>query len=313
MLLRFVAASDDDQRRLDRILRKALPELPLSALHRLFRMGKITIDGKAAAPDERIRTGQIIELPETRAEFINKNSLMPAQSPEARQLSGSFIKMIIYEGEGLLVLNKASGMAVHGPDSLNEQVCAYLKPKLPPSLSFKPGPLHRLDKPSSGLIVFSTSLIGAREFSTLMREQKLRKQYLAIVDGIVKKNGIWEDALARDYDEKKTYAADSLNAKSREARTRVSVLASAQGRSLILAELETGITHQIRAQAALRGHPLSGDRKYGGKLRPGEKGFLLHAWKLEFKEPCLSAPKQFEAPLPDYFRKAIDSLFGLSI
>ncbi|MDR0312876.1 MAG: RluA family pseudouridine synthase, partial [Treponema sp.] len=178
MLLRFVAAADDDQRRLDRILRKALPELPLSALHRLFRKGKITVNGKAAAPDERIRAGQIIELPQPRAEFINKNSPAPTQNPVTRQLPDNFIRMIIYEGEGLLILNKPSGLAVHGPDSLNEQVCAYLKLKLPPSLSFKPGPLHRLDKPSSGLIVFSTSLIGARLFSSMMREQKLRKQYL---------------------------------------------------------------------------------------------------------------------------------------
>jgi 23S rRNA pseudouridine955/2504/2580 synthase len=311
MLLRFIAASDDDQRRLDRVLRKALPDLPLSALHRLFRKGKITVNGKAASPDERIRTGQIIELPETRTEIANKNNHASAQSPETRQLSGSFIKMIIYEGEGLLVLNKASGIAVHGPDSLNEQVYAYLKPKLPSSLSFMPGPLHRLDKPSSGLIVFSTSLTGARFFSSMMRGQKLRKQYLAIVDGVMEKKEFWEDELVRDSNEKKTYSAENASGKKRQARTRISVLASAQGHSLILAEIETGITHQIRAQCSIHGHPLSGDNKYGGRRLSGERGFLLHAWKLEFKEPCsASVPAKFEALLPENFRKKIDSIFG---
>jgi 23S rRNA pseudouridine955/2504/2580 synthase len=312
MSTHFVAAPDDDERRLDRILRKLLPDLPLSALHRLLRKGKITVNGKAAAPDERIRTGQVIEIPEIRGDFLEKDSNKKGKTSQTRQLPDGFIKIIIYEGEGLLVLNKPSGLAVHGPDSLNEQVCTYLKPKLPPSLSFKPGPLHRLDKPSSGLIVFSTNLNGARLFSALLREQKIHKQYLAIVDGILKTDEFWEDALTRDYDKKKTYGAGSLDGKNRDARTKVSVLAAAAGRSLILAEIETGRTHQIRAQAALHGHPLSGDRKYGGKRLPGEKGFLLHAWKLEFKEPCLSVPARFEASLPDYFHEAIDDLFGIA-
>jgi 23S rRNA-/tRNA-specific pseudouridylate synthase len=168
----------------------------------------------------------------------------------------------------------------------------------------------------------------------MMREQKLRKQYLAIVDGIIEKDEFWEDALIRDSIAKKTYSAENASGKKRQARTRISVLASAQGHSLILAEIETGITHQIRAQAAIHGHPLSGDAKYGGRRREfnhgvmlscgqlgvsrkkkhdhGERGFLLHAWKLEFKEPyAVSVPAKFEAPLPENFRKMIENLFGL--
>jgi 23S rRNA pseudouridine955/2504/2580 synthase len=306
MPFRFVAAQDDDERRLDRILRKLLPDLPLSALHRLLRKGKVTVNGKAAAPGERIRAGQIIEIPEIRGDFL-EDSKKKEKTSQSRQPPDIFIN-IIYEGEGLLVINKPSGLAVHGPGSLDEQVCAYLTPKLPPSLSFKPGPLHRLDKPSSGLIVFSTSLNGARLFSSMLREGKVRKQYLAVVDGTLETGEFWEDALARDYKEKKTYSANP-DEKSREARTKVSVLAAKANRSLILAEIETGRTHQIRAQAALHGHPLSGDLKYGGKRLSG--GFLLHAWRLEFKEPFLSVPAKFEAPLPDNFREQIDNLFGV--
>jgi 23S rRNA pseudouridine955/2504/2580 synthase len=311
MPLRFVAAADDDQRRLDRVLRKALPDLPLSALHRLLRKGKITLNGKTAAPDERVRTGQVIELPETRTE--SPGSKNNRKNLESHNTPGP-LPAIIYEGEGLLVLNKPSGLAVHGPGSLNGQVYAYLKPKLPPSLSFRPGPLHRLDKPSSGLIVFSTSLIGARMFSSMLKEQRVCKQYLAIVDGIVEKEEFWVDDLVRDHVRLKTFGADQTSGKKRQARTRASVLATAQDHSLILAEIETGITHQIRVQSAMHGHPLSGDLKYGGKRLSGEKSFLLHAWKLGFKSPCpLPLPAQFEAPLPDSFKKKIESLFGLDL
>jgi 23S rRNA pseudouridine955/2504/2580 synthase len=224
---------------------------------------------------------------------------------------------ILFEGGGLLILNKPPGLLVHGRGSLEELVRLYLKPRLPPSLSFRPGPLHRLDKPAGGIIVFSTSLEGARRFSALMRERKLRKEYLAIADGIVEHRGsrsawiTWIDELSRDREAGKTLAGPG-GRNSREALTRVRPLAQAGNRTLILAEIETGRTHQIRAQAAARGHPLSGDRKYGGRPLPG--GFFLHARALEFAgNDFPGLPRRIEAPLPDSFSLKIRELFGQEI
>jgi 23S rRNA pseudouridine955/2504/2580 synthase len=220
---------------------------------------------------------------------------------------------IIYEGAGLLILNKPSGLAVHGKGSLDEQVRAYLLPKLPPSLSFRPGPLHRLDKPSSGIVVFSANLEGAQTFSRLMRERMLKKFYLALVEGAVEKAETWQGLLVRDSRQKKTFAkppernAGESSGEAKTAITRIRPLAGNVAATLILAEIETGRTHQIRAQAAARGHPLLGDKKYGGKNLKG--GFLLHAWRMEFPQGTVF-PRQIEAPLPGYFREKIRRLFG---
>ena len=305
MALRLICAPDDDGRRLDRILRKALPQLPLSSLHRLLRKGKVLLDNKKALPDYRVKTGQVIEV-----HNLVPNLQNPLENSYYIEETSHFINnehqnlSIIYEGEGILVLNKPSGIAVHGPKSLAQEVSAYLAPKLPPSLSFKPGPLHRLDKATSGLIMFSSSLKGARFFSEMHKNHKIKKQYLAIVDGILKKDEIWEDYISGD----------------KKSITKVNVLKTAKNHSLILAEIEAGKKHQIRKQAHMHRHPLSGDKKYGGSWLK-EHSFFLHAFRLELCSQALGdlsampelpedMPKEFTAPLPAYFEEKVRELFG---
>jgi 23S rRNA pseudouridine955/2504/2580 synthase len=312
MSLTLTAAADDDGRRLDRILRKALPDLPLSHLHLLLRKGRILVDGVPGKAAGRVRAGSVIQAP---------LAGIPAAAGEGARLPDTHKKRLVplWEGAGLLALNKPVGLAVHGPNSLETQVRAYLAPKLPPSLSFKPGPLHRLDTPTSGLIVFSTSLAGARSFSALIRSQSIRKIYLALLDGILDGDETWEDALVRDKERGKSFAINRRSTpaaieSAREARTRVYPLAQSPGPAaytLARLEIDTGRTHQIRAQAAAHGHPLAGDRKYGGSEQPG--GFLLHAWILELPEHAQRTlpelPPRLIAPLPDMFKKRIQDLF----
>jgi 23S rRNA pseudouridine955/2504/2580 synthase len=227
---------------------------------------------------------------------------------------------IIYESADLLAVNKRAGMEIHGSgESLDSLVRAYLTPKLPPSLSFRPGPLHRLDRPTSGVVVFSVSLRGARYFSALLREGRIHKRYLALVEGTIGGPGCWDDPLLRDREARRTFTS----AEGKAARTRFSPLGLYTGKkgetySLLSLEPETGRSHQIRAQAAARGHPLGGDKKYGGRplpaaffrpaprqaafghaphpaaSHPAEQGpfpgysgppFLLHAWKLSLPLP----------------------------
>jgi 23S rRNA pseudouridine955/2504/2580 synthase len=310
--MRLTAALDDNGRRLDRILRKALPDMPLSALHRLLRKGKITVDGLPAPPSTRIKTGQTIEI----------SSLPPSSllTPNSSLLTpNSSLLTILHEDSNLLVLNKPAGIAVHGPESLEELVRADLLPTLPASLSFRPGPLHRLDKPTSGVIVFSACLEGARLFSALLREGKIRKEYLAVLDGVIKKEEVWEDNLVRDKEMRKSFPAEGPDGggKAKTALTEIRPLASAGGRTLAAVKISTGRTHQIRAQAAARGHPLSGDRNYGGKPFPesgktGPGAFFLHARTLEFPEmpPAMELPRRIEAPLPKDFALVVKNIFS---
>ena len=294
MAMELVTGENDSGRRLDRLLRKALPDAPLPLIHRLLRRGQVLVNGKPAKAQDRLVSGVKISIPSLKETY--------APAPSARALPSP---QIIWQGEGLLAVNKPSGLAVHGRGSLDEMVGSFLAEKLPPSLSFKPGPLHRLDKPSSGIVVFSASIEGARLFSALMRERKVKKTYLAIVEGAVIKEEIWQDELVRDTELKKTFVSQTLgNEKtgaSKNAVTKITPLARNSKYSLVTAEIETGRTHQIRAQAAAHGHPLAGDKKYGGS---GSGGFFLHAWKLEFLEYSI------EAPLPKEFAEKIRELFG---
>jgi len=283
--MELVTGENDEGRRLDRILRKALPNHPLPLIHRLLRQGLVFINGKKAKAQDRVCSGAKISIPS-----LNDVPKIAPQSPSLPSPD------IIWEGSGLIAVNKPAGLSVHGPASLDEIMRSFLADKITPSLSFRPGPLHRLDKPTSGIVVFSTSIEGARLFSSLMRERKVKKTYLAIVEGIVEKEEIWEDALFRDMERKKTFVSQE----GKNAITTIKPLASKSGLSLISAQIATGRTHQIRAQAAAHGHPLAGDKKYGGR----GSGFFLHAWRIEFLEYCV------EAPVPEEFGKKAEEVFG---
>jgi len=277
--MELVTGENDSGRRLDRILRKLLAGYPLPLIHRLLRQKKVLVNGKPGKAQDRIESGVTISISSLENIQTQKPSTRRFPPPE-----------ILWQGAGLIAVNKPTGLAVHGPDSLDDIVRFYLAEKLPPSLSFKPGPLHRLDKPSSGIVVFSASLEGARLFTSLMREHKVRKTYLAIIEGELKKEEIWQDDLIRDKEMKKSFVLQDDTDGGKSAVTKATPLASDGKYTLIKAEIATGRTHQIRTQAAFHGYPLAGDKKYGGKKFGKESGFFLHAWKLEFLEYTITAP-----------------------
>jgi 23S rRNA pseudouridine955/2504/2580 synthase len=317
------AAAGDDGRRLDRILRKSLPDTPLSLIHRLLRKGRILVDGKSAPPDQRIRSGQVITVPLEENHQGHELKMGPDLPYPLRSANPRLdvSSLIIFESPDFLMLNKPAGLAVHGDDSLDTLAQSYLAPKIPPSLSFRPGPLHRLDKPTSGIIVFSASLAGARRFSALLQSHTLTKGYLALVEGVIEKEGVWEDELVRDHQRQKTLIADRRQPptapSAQHARTRFKPLRVKPPYTLLQLELDTGRTHQIRAQAAAHDHPLAADRKYGSR-QPGE--LLLHAWFLETPKELAGAspsvdphlPRRIEAPLPERFRSKIREIWGSS-
>ncbi|MDR3193157.1 MAG: RluA family pseudouridine synthase [Treponema sp.] len=333
-IMELRAAAGDEGRRLDRILRKALPRMPLSRIHRLLREGRIRVDGRRAAAGDRVRAGQIIRVPAEDADPAVPGRTESQVETESAARPGPGNLDIIFESPHILALNKPAGLAVHGPHSLDTLARTYLGSRIPPSLSFSPGPLHRLDKPTSGIVVFSVSLAGARFFSALLREHSLIKRYLAVVEGVIGEAGVWEDKVIRDTERRKTLRAEDAEAGEapggKPARTRFKPLSRGKDFTLLELEPDTGRTHQIRAQAAFHGHPLAGDRKYGGGASPIPKGrdgtgpdisFLLHAWRLGIpslpveknthpKEARPVLPSLLEAPLPAYFRETLLRLFG---
>ena len=305
MNIELQTGPNDSGRRLDRILRKALPQQPLSLIHRLLRQKKILVNGIPASAEDRIQAGVIIQCE------LMVNEKKPVREKPVSNLDLP-LPEILWQGSGIMVLNKPQGITTHGPNSLDTIVTAYLADSLPPSLSFKPGPLHRLDKQTSGAIAFSRTLNGARLFTRLMREKKITKKYLAIVAGCIDKTELWQDTLYRDTYTKKTFITGDNDGK--QSCTTVRQLAANGEYSLIEAVIVTGRTHQIRAQAAAHGHPLAGDKKYGGHDGTFMNGFFLHAMSMEFsKDSTDTFPSIITAPLPQSFIHKITALFGKNV
>ncbi|OQY40605.1 MAG: hypothetical protein B6229_01220 [Spirochaetaceae bacterium 4572_7] len=200
---------------------------------------------------------------------------------------------IIFENEDILIYNKPSGLLMHGSDnSLELQVNEYLKDKIIETLSFSTGPLHRLDRNTQGLVVFSVSLKGARTFTMLIQNRSIRKKYIAIVDGRYNKKEIWEDRLSRD--EKSLKTLKDTNGKY--AKSIFTPIYSYKNMTLAVIEIETGRTHQIRAHASIHNRPLTGDKKYGSQS--GYNSYFLSAASLTFTQKSdILTEKTFTIPL----------------
>ncbi|MDR2445324.1 MAG: RluA family pseudouridine synthase [Spirochaetaceae bacterium] len=304
--VRLRAGPDDEGRRLDRVLRKACAELPISAIHRLLRKGLVSVDGKRAGQACLVKSGQSIEIPDL---DIAEAAVRGKNCRQERRQAGSVISIgngieVLYEGQGILAICKPAGIATQ--EELGALVLGYLEGKIEPSLSFTPGPLHRLDRSTSGVIVFGKSLSGARLFSELLRSGLLRKVYIALLEGGLHDEQLWRDRIGYSNSAQKAYVTAPRGG-PREgpaascAETLVFPLELQGNFTLAAIEIATGRRHQIRAQAAARGFPLYGDRKYGGRERPP---FFLHACRLVFPETS-PFPRSISAPPPPAFQQKL--------
>ena len=164
--------------------------------------------------------------------------------------------------------------------------------------SFRVAPAHRLDRDTSGLVVFGVSARGLRGFTAALRDHAVRKTYLARVHGSPPPRGEIDLSLARhDASVGPKMHVDTSGA---PALTRYRVVSTAAQRALLEVDLATGRTHQIRAHFAAIGHPLVGDHRYG--RADGARRLCLHAWRLEFAHPISAAALCLVAAPPPELR-----------
>jgi len=304
----FTAGQDDDGKRIDRILRTLFPDVPLSAIYRALRRGAVRVNGRPVTQRTRVRAGSTLTVGE-RAGFGSEARHGENRPAPENKASTYLSRLIIYQSPSLLAVNKPYGMLVHGPGSLTDVLRASSFAPAGRSLSFSPGPVHRLDRNTTGVQLFSLSLAGARTLTRFFREHRLRKVYCGLVEGRIERPAVWEDDLFRDGQTRTTRAGIAGHA--HYARTRIIPFASTRTHSLLLMLPETGRTHQLRFQAGRRGHPLIGDTKYGSAS--GSR-YLLHNVGLA----VLSGADATEdtlfpalvAPFDPYQEKLLSSLFG---
>lgn len=302
----FTAGRDDDGKRVDRVVRRLLGDVPLSAVFRAFRIGSIRLNGRKPKPADRVREGDslaFLNLDFAAAHEMDGDSTVPGIAVPALDLSA----IIVVETEDLLFLNKPRGVLTHGPGGLDEAVLAYLSYKKDDSLSFVPAPLHRLDRNTTGLVVASKTLKGARAFSSALSDREISKHYLAVLRGRLDRPDRWVDSLERLSRNRRTVR--SSDAAHRKAITLVEPITANGSFTLADIRILTGFTHQIRAQAAMRGRPLAGDSKYGGGSEG--VGYILHAYRLDFPPDFQAdAPETVLAPVSDEVAANLRERFG---
>ncbi|HEX6962529.1 MAG TPA: RluA family pseudouridine synthase [Lacipirellula sp.] len=231
------------------------------------------------------------------------NSADPAQP--------SFGLNILYDDGPVLVVNKQAGLLTQAPagiDSLEVRVKAFYRRRegRPAEANIYLGVPHRLDRPVSGAIVFARHERAARRISTQFERRTVTKSYWAFVEGAVAPDeGTWTDYLHKRHGLAVAEVVDASHPAAKHAVLHYRVMWQGDRGTWLEIELETGRTHQIRVQAASRGHAVVGDSQYGStqafgdpSLELRERPIALHARQLGFRHPMIDEPVDVVAPLP---------------
>lgn len=297
--VRLNCSFGDKGKRIDKFISDNIAELTRSAVQNIIESEAVSVDGKAAAKNYKIRGGEeiIVNIPEPQP--------MDAV-PENIPLE------IVYEDNDLLVVNKPKGMVVHpAHGNYTGTLVNALLYHCGDSLSgingvIRPGIVHRIDKNTSGLLIVAKNDAAHIHLAEQIKAHSFTREYEAIACGFFKESeGTIDAPIGRHKTDRKKMCVTAEN--SRNAVTHYSVLRQYGGYAHVRLRLETGRTHQIRVHLAYIGHSVLGDDVYG-KHYKGLDGQCLHARKIGFIHPTTGKYLEFTSELPKYFSAVLDKL-----
>jgi 23S rRNA pseudouridine1911/1915/1917 synthase len=300
--LRIFKVEASEPQRLDKFLVSCLPDSSRSKLQALILDGFVTVNQVTAK-----KAGQTVESGDEIA--------VRFPPPQPSELIPEDIPLqVVFENEHLMVINKPAGMVVHpaaghATGTLVHAALAHAPEMEGIGGEGRPGVVHRLDKETSGLILLAKDDKTHRWLVEQFRLRKVRKVYLALVDGHPPTpQGRIEAAIGRDPSHRKQMAIVAEN-KGRDASSEYFTLERFPEHTLLEVHPHTGRTHQIRLHMAFIGCPIVGDKVYGHKkpTLPIERHFL-HASRLTVSLPEEAAPRQFDAPLPPDLQQVLKTL-----
>lgn len=289
---------DSENRRIDVFVAENT-ELTRSFVAKLIGDGLITVDGKIASKNTKLKRGNCVSV-------TIPDPVSDKAEPENIPLD------IVYEDEWLLVVNKPKGMVVH-PAAGNESgtLVNALLFHCGDSLSgiggvLRPGIVHRIDKDTSGLLIVAKNDEAHHFLAQQIKEHSFTREYEAVVYGNVKNDkGTINAPIGRHPVKRKEMAVVGVG--GRDATTHFKVLSRSNGFSYVRLKLETGRTHQIRVHMSYIGYPLAGDEVYGPRKCIKELGGqCLHARKIGFIHPKTKDYMEFTSELPNYFKTFLE-------
>ena len=307
----FTVNEDDDGIRLDRWFKRNLPDTSFNLVSRWARTGQLRIDGKRAAPGDRVEAGQTIRVPPAEA----AQEPAPRAKPERPALSADEIafvnEIVIHRDPQAIVVNKPPGLATQGGTKTRQHLDGLLD-GLADEAGNRPKLVHRLDKDTSGVLLLARTARAAAFFSKSCSGRTARKVYWALVAGVPSiADGFIDLPLAKQ----PGTGGEKMHVDEEEglaARTRYRLIERAGNRAAWL-ELQplTGRTHQLRAHMAAIGHPIVGDGKYGGQdaFLTGaiSRKLHLHARRLRIDHPD-GERLEVTAELPGHFAESLANL-----
>ncbi len=287
--------------RVDNYLMSELKGVPRTWVYRVLRKGEVRVNGRRIKPDYRLAAGDRLRIPPVRVR---------AEGPAARPAAW-LEDRILYEDRDLLVLDKPSGMAVHGGSGVSQGVIEALRATRKDARFLEL--VHRLDRETSGCLMVAKRRSALRRLHELLRRGGVEKRYLALVAGDWREPR-WIDAPLRKNSLRGGERLVRVSADGKPARSRFEPLTAFGEATLVEVVLDTGRTHQIRVHAAHAGHPLAGDPRYGDeafnrRLRElGLRRLFLHAHRLAFSPGEDRPPVDVSAPLPEDLAAVVDRL-----
>ena len=304
--VRMVSVTAEDAgQRIDNFLARHLKGVPKSHIYRILRRGEVRVNSGRIKAQYRICAGDRVRIPPVR--------VSPEKSIPDAAARFDLEKHILFENNRCLVLNKPSGIAVHGGSGVSFGVIEALRASRPdaPYLELA----HRLDRETSGCLVIAKRRSFLRLFHEQLRNGEVTKQYLALLAGNLAAGRQTVKAPLRKNQlqggERVVVVDEETGKQALTIFTPVSRFATA---TLAEVDLKTGRTHQIRVHGAHIGHPLAGDEKYGDpdfnrSLRKvGLRRLFLHAHRLEFADSASGEPVSVSAPLDISLKAVLDSL-----
>ncbi len=279
----FTISAGDAGRRVDRFIRKTFPSMPSSLMYKEIRKKNIKVNKKRTEPSAILNEGDVIEL-------YLKDDVLEEKAKHYDFLDASTSLDIVYEDENILLLNKNAGLLCHPAngvygDTLVARVQRYLYERgewSPKNGSFVPSLANRIDRNTSGIVIAAKNAEALKILNDKIKSREIEKYYLAAVHGIPEpKSGTLTSFITKDEKSNRVIVSDRETDGSKKAVTHYKTLESRNNISLVEIKLETGRTHQIRAQFAHIGHPLVNDGKYGAEH--GRYRQALCSYKIVFE------------------------------